>query len=374
MSFFRSRFVQLQSAVFFLGLLAGIAPILAAPGEATGAPALTNAKAAKAGAKGKTVWDYPHTGEPPIPPVKPLLDTGLRDTAITRAPDGAYYLTGTAGPNFMTDNEGIPLWRSTDLVHWENLGFVWSIERDGTWQKRWTEKNGLRRRAVWAPEIHFIKDTFYIAYCITGLGTGILKSTTGRPEGPYVSAQTPDAPLTSGIDASLFVDDDGSVYFLFGSGYLARLRDDLSGLAEDPVRLVCEPADMDIEHHHPARPCREEQLDHVGFEGVFLFKRGGRYYLSCAERYYERYHCMTAESVTLRGPYSARYVSVPYAGHNTFFRDGEGQWWSTMFGNDPQAPIQKQPGILKVDFDPQGHIRPVVGDEVWTPQRPAKAK
>ena len=321
----------------------------------------------------KSVWDYPHTGEPPIPPVTPLIDVGLRDTAITVGPDHTYYMTGTIGPDFMTANDGIQIWKSKDLKNWESLGLVWSFEKDGTWQKEWTSKNGKQRRALWAPEVHFIKGDFYLAYCVTGLGTGLLRSTTGKPEGPYVSAIVPDRPLTRGIDASLFVDDDGAVYFVYGSGSIARMKDDLSGLAEEPTPLRCEPADSDIEHHHPQRPCKPSELDHVGFEGVFLFKAKGRYYLSCAERYYERYHCMTAESDTLRGPYRARYVSVPYAGHNTFFQDTDGAWWSTMFGNDPQAPLEKKPGILRVEFDADGHIRPVVAGEIWQPKRPQKS-
>ena len=349
-------------AVALIGIVvahSGCAQTLTEPGRPHGA---------------KTVWDYPHTGEPPIPPVQPLLNVGLRDTAITLGPSNVYYLTGTIGPNFMTDNEGIRLWRSTDLKQWDDLGLVWTFERDGTWQKQWTTKNGVRRRAVWAPEVHYVKGNFYIACCVTGLGTGLLRSRTGKPEGPYVSVNSPDGPLTSGIDASLFEDDDGRVYFVFGNGKIARLKDDLSGLAEEPVRLRCVPADADPEHHHPSRPCLADEFDHIGFEGAFLFKANGRYYLSGAERYYDRYHCMTAESRTLRGPYSTRYVSVPYAGHNTFFQDAKGQWWSTIFGNDPQAPIQKQPGILRVEFDSAGHIRPLVTGEVWSPKRPADKK
>jgi xylan 1,4-beta-xylosidase len=304
---------------------------------------------------------YPHTGEPPMPPgLKPLFDVRMRDPSICRGPDGMYYLTGTTGTNIWVANEGIEIWKSPDLKNWAPLGMVWSIERDGTWQKTWTVKNGNRRRAVWAPEIHWLKGNFYIAYCVTGLGTGLLRSTTGRAEGPYASVNQPDAPLTPGIDASLFEDDDGKVYFVYGSGYLARLKDDLSGLAEGPVRLRCVPADTDIEHHHPQRPCASSELDHVGFEGAFLFKANGLYYLSCAERYYERYHCMTAESETLRGPYRARYVSVPEAGHNVFFRDQQGAWWSTIFGNDDDAPFRERPGILRVEFDPNGHLRPLV--------------
>ena len=309
----------------------------------------------------KTVKDYPHTGEPPMPPVKPILDTPLRDVSICLGPDKTYYLTGTLGPDFMVSNEGIRIWKSKDLKKWEPLGLVWGIERDGTWQKQWTVKNGNRRRALWAPEIRYLNGNFYLAYCITGLGTGLLKSTTGKAEGPYVSTNTPDAPLTpSGIDASLFQDDDGQVYFVYGSGSIAPMKADLSGFTGPFVDLRCAVADTDIEHHHPSRPCKESELNHVGFEGVYLFKANGRYYLSCAERYYERYHCMTAESKTLLGPYSARYVSVPYAGHNVFFQDVKGKWWSTMFGNDDDAPVKKQAALVPVAFDKQGHIRPVV--------------
>lgn len=340
-------------------LLAAAGPCEPVRGQALTEPGETQDK--------KTIWDYPHDGEPPIPRVKPLLEVGLRDTAITRGEDGYFYLTGTIGPDFMTANAGVPLWRSRDLVTWEDLGLVWTFERDATWQKEWTTKRGQRRRALWAPEMHNIKGGYYIAYCVTGLGTGVLRSASGRPGGPYVDINGDAGPLTSGIDASLFVDDDGSVYFIYGSGYIAKMKDDMSGLAERPVRLRCEPADMEIDHHHPARPCLEKEWDHVGFEGAFMFKAGGRYYLSAAERYRERYHAMTAEATNLRGPYSARYVSVPYAGHNTFFQDHEGRWWSTIFGNDQQAPIDKKPGIIPVETDPAGHIRPVVSGEAHRP-------
>lgn len=304
----------------------------------------------------KTVKDYPHTGEPAMPEVKPVLDVPLRDVSMCRGADSCYYLTGTLGPDFMVSNEGIKVWRSKDMKNWECLGLVWGIERDGSWQKQWTEKNGNRRRAVWAPEIHYMKGKYYIAYCITGLGTGLLKSKTGKPEGPYVSANTPDAPLTRGIDASLFQDDDGQVYFLYGSGSIAKMNETMTALLETPIPLRCAVPDSNIDHHHPSRPCKE--LDHVGFEGVYMFKRNGRYYLSCAERYFERYHCMTAEADNILGPYSARYVSVPYAGHNTFFQDAAGQWYSTMFGNDPDAPVQKLAAVVPVEFDAQGHLKP----------------
>src|SRR5262249_8497058 len=166
-------------------------------------------------------------------------------------------------------------------------GFVWRIDRDGTWQQQWTKKVGrdgkeFDRRSVWAPEIHYFKNDYYIAYCITGLGTGILKSTTGQPEGPSAPTPGTTGPLTKGIDASLFCDDDGSCYFAWAGGWYVKLRDDLSGLAGEPVQVHCNPPDLDPAHHHGIKYCPD--MTHVGFEGAFLFKANGKYRMACADR------------------------------------------------------------------------------------------
>jgi len=219
------------------------------------------------------------------------------------------------------------------------MGLVWSFERDATWQK----PIEAGRRALWAPEIHYLKGSFWLTYCLNWKkgGTGLLKSTSGKPEGPYVDVQ-PQGPLTDEIDASLFEDDDGKVYFVFQNGKITRLKDDLSGLAESP-RLL--------------KPANAPQ---VGFEGAFLKKMQGRYYLICAE--FNRrdgvsaYDCMVASAGALYGPYGDRYLALPSAGHNMFFRDKLGQWWSTYFGNDPQAAWLERPGILPIRQDAGGFI------------------
>ena len=41
----------------------------------------------------------------------------------------------------------------------------------------------------------------------------------------------PDGPLTPNIDASLLADDDGKVYFVWQNGMIARMKDDMTGLA-----------------------------------------------------------------------------------------------------------------------------------------------
>lgn len=142
-----------------------------------------------------------------LPPITPLFDYPMRDVCIGIGGDSAYYMVGTTGaPTWWTSNDGIYLWKSADLKRWDPQGRIWSLAADGTWAKG--------RGAVWAPEIHYINNTYWLTYCMSNPeGTGLLKSTSGLPTGPYVDVKT-DGPMTPQIDASLFQDDDGKVYFL----------------------------------------------------------------------------------------------------------------------------------------------------------------
>ena len=280
---------------------------------------------------------------PPAPrlpaDLKPLLDFPVRDTCICVGPDGTYYLTGTTGhPTWWNTNEGIRMWKSKDLKNWDFMGLVWSFEKDATWQKGKGD-----HRAIWAPEVHYVKGNFYFAYCVNYGGTGVLRSTTGKPEGPYEDIKK-DGPLTGNIDASLFQDDDGKVYFLWQNGMIARMKDDMTGLAEEPRHL------------------KPSNRDHVGFEGAAMAKINGRYQLVCAE-FNKRdgvsnYDCMIASAASIYGPYGEAYLAVPHGGHNMLFKDVKGQWWSTLFGNDDKAPFKERPAILQILINDAGRIQP----------------
>ena len=152
-----------------------------------------------------------------------------------------WYLTGTIPP-FWPYNQGIKIWRSRDMISWEPLGMVWRYG-SSPWHKKFLEA----KKPLWAPEIHYLKGTFWLTYSMPGwdgtaktFGSGLLKSLSGRREGPYQDVQ-PAERLGDGIDASLFQDDDGAVYFLWHSGKIARMKDDMSGLAE-PYHWLRRPA------------------------------------------------------------------------------------------------------------------------------------
>jgi beta-xylosidase len=294
-----------------------------------------------------------------LPGLRKLMDTPLRDTSICRGPEGTWYLTGTVQP-FFGFNEGIKLWKSKDLKSWEPLGFVWKYGASP-----WHQPYLAKKKPLWAPEVHYLKGTFWLTYSMPGWdgtaktsGSGLLKSTTGKPEGPYEDMQ-PNERLGDEIDASLFQDDDGVVYFLWHSGKIARMKPDMSGLAEPYRWLKTVSSDPNPKHHSSlcAGIFGANSFDHVGYEGMFLFKANGRYYLCCAEHFDGRYSCTIATSTHLHGPYSERYEALPHAGHNSFFKDDQGQWWSTYFGSDDQAPWQEQPGVFPIQFDDAGRVR-----------------
>ena len=301
-----------------------------------------------------------------IPNIKPIWDVHMRDAVIIRGGDGNYYLTGSTGDNIWKFNDGIELYRSKDLKKWDYLGLVWSIEKDGGWEKQWRNHHNRPTRAIWAPELHYIHKNYYIVLSMPPGGISILKSSTGTQEGPYVHATNPDKPLLGGIgplpqsfliDPTLFEDEDGKVYFTHGpANLIVKMNDDLSDFAEQPSRIEIIDPDTSVNHHIKNCQLNYKNKD-LGFEGATLFKRNGIYYLGSTDKYEDRYSMMIATSKNIYGPYTGRYEAVPCNGGTNFFQAKNGDWFTCFFGDDIQAPWREKPGIIKIEFDQLGIIK-----------------
>lgn len=290
-----------------------------------------------------------------LPALRPIHHVHIRDTIVRPGPGGWYYMTGSTGDNIWAFNDGVELWRSQDLDHWEYRGLVWSIERDGGWERHWRMRRGVAFRALWAPEIHYINGQWLICHSMSRGGIAVLKSVSGAAEGPYVHAFSPERPIRSGIDATLFQDDDGSVWLTLGAASeIVRLRDDLSGLA-GPWRAV-RVAEYDLDPSHHRAQCADVGFRHLGYEGATLFKRAGRYYLGVVDRYHGRYSFAVWTADRIDGPYADRH-EVPGCGGGNFFQDHQQRWWVTFFGNDDQSPFREMPGLARVEFDTAGRVR-----------------
>lgn len=327
-----------------------------------------------------------------VPPsVAPVMDQWMRDTYVMTGPDGYYYMTGTtatpgrlfpAGRVHCWDyNDGLYLWRSADLQHWEPMGLVWGFARDAAaWQQggKPLEPGAMSPnrdvldsfyRAVWAPELHYIssKKKWLLVACMNGgAGSFVLESVSGRPEGPYRNIKGNESKaIFPDIDLSLFEDDNGEVYLIGHNHFIARMKDDLSDIAA-PFRKLNE------------MPYNPEPY----IEGVFITKHHGRYQLlqtiwsvkkadgtfsylrndkNRQDSLYS-YDVVVAEAGNIYGPYGPRYAAILQGGHNNIFKDREGHWWSTTFFNPrgimgTKFTVTCRPGLVPVKWV-DGKLRP----------------
>ena len=179
----------------------------------------------------------------------------------------------------------------------------------------------------------------------------MLRSTSGKPEGPYENIPGNEAgPIFGKIDGSLFEDHDGSVYFVGHNHYYAKMMRDMSAFDGELKQF--------IETPYPNEPY---------IEGAFLFRHADKYHLVGAIWSFKMpdgsfsydasaekaggirwtYDCVVASSDRLEGPYGERYTVGVGIGHNNLFQDNRGQWWATHFGNPRGSDEFKQPFLCR---------------------------
>ena len=245
-----------------------------------------------------------------------LENIELRAPCVTLSEDGTYYLTGTTNINTLDpryadfqNNDGIRLWKSQDLKTWESVGLVWDLSKTGG---RDASKSGWQAhlrsvpddpdrpwsRGVTAPELHRVKDAWYMIFALNDQDIGLLKSKTGKPEGPYEEIGRMSNRFLGG-DGSLFEDTDGTVYMVWGAGYIAPMKGDMSDIAEEPRALQ-----MTIRGYPEEMPLANQR----GERGAFIFHDGGKYHfvysawnLRDGQGHFDAVVC---EAPVLHGPYS----------------------------------------------------------------------
>ncbi len=323
--------------------------------------------------------------------VVPLMDTWMRDTYVMTGPDGYYYMTGTTaskGRVFSSSrihcwdyNDGLYLWRSTDLKQWEPMGLIWGFDKDAAgWQKKGVpiqsgdlspNKDPLDSfyRAVWAPELHYVKSRkkwLLIACMNGGAGSFVLESTSGLPQGPYRNIKgNAEKAIFPNIDLSLFEDDNGKVYLVGHNHFITEMNDDCSDI-KAPFRRLEE------------MPYNPEPY----IEGVYITKHNNKYQLlqtvwsvrqeNGAYSYLRddkknpdalySYDVVVAEADRVEGPYGPRYAAILQGGHNNLFVDREGNWWSTTFFNPrgvmgTKYPYTCRPALVPVMWE-NNRLRP----------------
>lgn len=321
--------------------------------------------------------------------VRPIMDVWMRDTYVTYGPDGYYYLTGTtaspdrefAGQIHCWDyNDGLYLWRSRDLKNWEDLGRIWSFDQDAAdWQKEGVPiKSGTRSlngdpldsmyRAVWAPELHYIKNQnkWLLVACLNGKNESfVLESISGKPEGPYRNIPgNSDGPIFDNIDLSLFQDDDGAVYLVGHNHFIAPMNAELSDIAVPFRRIEETPYSSEpyiegvwIEKHDQKYQLLQTVWSVLKPDGSYSYLREAP-----EDSVLHSYDVVVATSDHIYGPYGPRYPAIIEGGHNNIFKDAEGNWWSTLFFNPrgvmgARFPVTCRPAVLPVKWE-SGELLP----------------
>ena len=243
---------------------------------ASAALAASSAPAASAGRRSRSTGSNTRAGTPcsmrrcrAASYRNPMLAGFYPDPSVTRAGD-KFYLVNSTFAYF----PGIPVFESTDLVHWKQVGNV--IDRPSQ-----LDFDGLGvSRGVFAPSIEYPRR--HVLRASTRWSTAAAISSPPRKNPPGRGPTRCGCKEIDGIDPSLFFDDDGKAYVLNnGPPEGAPLYDGHRAIWMQ---------EFDVEARQARRPAqgarqrRRRLLEEADLDrGPHLYKRDGWYYLMCAE-------------------------------------------------------------------------------------------
>jgi len=277
-----------------------------------------------------------------------IKDGWIRDPFIVSGPEGGYYLTGTTTLNdeewINTDPYNIGLgenscvgwkthiWKSEDIIDWKPVENAYDL-KDGIWAKLYPEKfdeTASKKWYLWAPEIHWIGDRWALVHTSPfPVNAANLSLSAGvEPVGPW------ENPMGEKIgrrhDPSLFQDDDGTRWLIWGATQIAPLKSDFSDFAGEPITIG-----------------PRGEMKRMGHEGCLIMKIDGKYVLfgtgwstGMGRRGSYNLYYATADKIT--GPYSERKFVGRFLGHGTPFQTKDGNWWCTAFFNANVPPLDKE--------------------------------
>jgi len=191
----------------------------------------------------------------------PVIFADVPDMSMIRV-GNTYYMSSTT----MHLSPGVPIMKSKDLVNWQLVNYAYDTLAN---MDELNLDNGKSTygKGSWASCIRFHKGMYYVTTFAQTTGKTYIYRTGNIEKGPWtVSSFRP-----AYHDHSLFFDDDGRVYMIYGAGKLrlvelnAEVTNVKPGAHENVIiENASEPAGSDI-----ALPS----------EGSQMFKVNGKYYL-----------------------------------------------------------------------------------------------
>jgi len=226
--------------------------------------------------------------------MNPLLPRSffMADGEAHVMPDGRLYMVGSTDHSGSKDYCGHEhhIWSTDDpaLENWVDHGTVFSNSASDPGIP-WAPGVPL-----YAPDMIYKDGRYYLYMC--GANNFEAVASAEKPEGPYKDARRIEGADGDGIDPTVFVDDDGTAYLLWGQFHLrgAKLMDNM----------------YELDRESFTDNILTEQL-HGFHEGASMRKIGNRYYIVYTDISRGRATCMSyAVSDSPLGPYKKGGVIV----------------------------------------------------------------
>ena len=191
----------------------------------------------------------------------PLIYADVPDLSMIRV-DDTYYMSSTT----MHVNPGVPIMKSTDLVNWKLVNYVYETLEDDNDRLNLDNGKNDYGRGSWASCLRYQNGIYYVSTFSGTTGKTYIYSTKDIEKGPWKKIVL----NSSYHDHSILFDDDGKIYMVWGAGKLQiiELNSDLTAVKEETKRVLIENA---------STPAGDKIM--LTSEGSQLFKIKGKYYL-----------------------------------------------------------------------------------------------
>lgn len=247
----------------------------------------------------------------------PVIPGFYPDPSICRV-GSDYYLVNSSFEYF----PGVPIWHSTDMVHWQQIGNV--LNR----VSQLPLTNCKPSNGIYAPTIRHHNGVFYMVVTLVSANKAYQNFyvTATNPAGPWSEPIIVDQ---SGIDPSLFWDDDGKVYF----------QSNRATKSTDPRAIY--QSEIDIQTGKRLSEIKTLWIGSGGsyVEGPHIYKKDGYYYLLTAEGGTAYGHTVAiGRSKSVWGPFEScphnpiltnrmSYSQLQGTGHADMVQATDGSWW-----------------------------------------------
>ena len=251
----------------------------------------------------------------------PILPGFYPDPSICRV--GEEYFLATSSFTYFP---GVPIFRSRNLVDWEQIGNV--LDRPSQLDLMGAQWSSA---GIFAPTLRFHAGRFWMITTVAANGTLTSFFVTAEdPAGPWSEPVRVDI---MGIDPDIAWDDEDNCWVHFaGFGGMSRVRiDDRTGEILDGPVVTWTGSGMQAP------------------EAPHLFQHDGRWYLLIAEGGTERGHSVSiARGPSPEGPWEAHPANpilshrstnrpIQNTGHADLVEAPDGQWWLVALGVRPKG-------------------------------------